>query len=248
MPEHLDIKAILTKVQLNQKRAHQLWSKMKYFRYLAPPLLILSLLALDWLNGLLHIFPDFESAAIIGIGLMPLSELYYLWQRPPHLRHPVELSVGLLVFHGGLGMHHFLSGKGLAALWHGGSFTWEGMIRYWIGLSAAFVCMMYGLRTFHKTTYQSIGVVKLIFLLLSFGGVATWLLAPSVANWVHETPNLLRWVIFVMMGGGLGFYILHLIEVLFLPEPIPPTSVESLIEEIAGNDGGGRDPTKKREP
>lgn len=220
---------------------------MKYLRYLAPLILALCVWLLDWFNEQIHVLPSFQSTTILLVGVMPLAELYYLWQRPTHFRYPVGLTFLLLGLHAGAGLNFFFSVQKEL-----GQTAWQGLtLEAWsvrlIGGMAVGIGLLYLLRTHSKQPRYAVDWAKGVLVLLCFGAVAVLALWPGLGLFLHRhgIERQLFWLI--PLGSGLLFWGVHLVEVMFLPERQAPDKAGDLIEEIQGL-GEREEEPQKREP
>ncbi len=208
-----------------------------WLRYLAPVLLSVLIILLDQLSGILPFIGDFSVVTMLGVAVAPLAELYYLWQRPRHLRYPLLLSICLLGFHGALGLTYWLHAGQAAALTLLPGMRMDALAALLLSGSALMVLLVYWLRSLHKQPQRWVDWVKLGLATVFF---ATFVFDYLLRNWL---PTLLPphtpiriWIGMALIASAGLFWLFHLIEEMALPARQEASPYEALIDEIQSHE------------
>jgi len=204
-----------------------------WLRYLAPVLLTGLIILLDQLSRFLPFIDDFSVVTMLGVAVAPLTELYYLWQRPRDLRYPLLLSICLLGFHGALGLTYWLHARGVASLLILPGLRMDALAALLLSTSALMVLLVYWLRSLHKQPKRWVDWVKLLLATLFFATfVFDYLLRTWLPNFLPPHTPVRIWIGIALIGSAGLFLLFHLIEEITLPPREGPEPYEALIEEI----------------
>jgi len=210
---------------------------LRWLRYLVPVLLGVLVILLDQISALVPFWSDFSSVTMLSVAIAPLAELYYLWQRPSHLRYPLLLSICLLGFHGALGLTYWLHARQIASLTVMEAVRLDGLAALLLSGSALVVLTVYWLRSLHKHPKRWIDWVKLALANLFFATfVLDYLLRHWLPNFLPPHAPLRIWVgLLLIVSAGL-FLLFHLIDEMAMPPLATPDPYDALIQEIRPTD------------